>query len=888
MKLTNLGWGQRIQKVYKLKITSVTMLNKRGWFNFSLAFLVSFVFFSFLFLSIVANADSTNQVWFSPAVGSSDFDELFDSSKLTTWETSRGLIDVFVVNEETVDSVDNLNGYDLLVGEGIEIALEVSVFGPGKCDGGDSASDTIGLINQIGGTGNSVSYLVMRRPLFDGRNFCKMNDEETANELDSYIDDISSHDSSIKIGELESYPIFNVDDLTSWNEILKDKNIDLDFFQLDVDMEFAEDWDNDNSLDISLGSDEIVFEWAKLPEDGGACFPADTIDVGPRAFIDSNGKVQVIASTSVSRRLIGNSLDSVAKDCSVIYRSERDTDHSHYSFSQYLSVPYTLDGSNIYILTQDKYAETGGDFWVSLTLFSSSNIGVSYSMVGADGAHLVATPPYQYRLFENEPVGYFEPSNIIEKGGDYYSFFKVNNVSNQNSGTCLMRTADVTSPSSWEYLSSSGSTNNPIDPYPTEPSRPVDYTCFPIEFSKISNMSASITWNSYLGKYILVDYSSLNGVDGFYYSLSNDLLVWSDRKLLMATTGNKKYYPAMIEETILEIGGEEILGARNFEVTRRTPYLYFVEWIDEAGENRNRNLIRKQITFNKEKGAVGSDLEDISDYFSDENIDFGVVITANHYDSNTNSNYYDDAIDFSNDVYDAIGAPDQIIFRSEYTDIPVNLPEGTSTKSHTKLIIDSWITFGGNVSEGNDTSPVCGNGILESGEQCDDGNTISNDGCSSACQNESTGGTQINWNLNLDAQPSYTITTAVGGILNIISGGKQYTLDITEAGTQTITFKISGTSYDSFITLLLDKGLKIDFDKDGNNDALFILDSISPSGESIILISKISSVSTSGNEVSSWKIWTFIGIVILIALIILIVLLRKLKVGSDDRRAAYV
>lgn len=31
---------------------------------------------------------------------------------------------------------------------------------------------------------------------------------------------------------------------------------------------------------------------------------------------------------------------------------------------------------------------------------------------------------------------------------------------------------------------------------------------------------------------------------------------------------------------------------------------------------------------------------------------------------------------------------------------------------------------------------VCGNGVLESGEECDDGNTFNNDGCSSVCTNE--------------------------------------------------------------------------------------------------------------------------------------------------------
>ena len=34
------------------------------------------------------------------------------------------------------------------------------------------------------------------------------------------------------------------------------------------------------------------------------------------------------------------------------------------------------------------------------------------------------------------------------------------------------------------------------------------------------------------------------------------------------------------------------------------------------------------------------------------------------------------------------------------------------------------------------TSPVCGNGILEPGEECDDGNLISGDGCSSDCKKE--------------------------------------------------------------------------------------------------------------------------------------------------------
>jgi len=35
--------------------------------------------------------------------------------------------------------------------------------------------------------------------------------------------------------------------------------------------------------------------------------------------------------------------------------------------------------------------------------------------------------------------------------------------------------------------------------------------------------------------------------------------------------------------------------------------------------------------------------------------------------------------------------------------------------------------------------PICGNGVIEAGEECDDGNTVSGDGCSATCQTEVPG-----------------------------------------------------------------------------------------------------------------------------------------------------
>ena len=45
---------------------------------------------------------------------------------------------------------------------------------------------------------------------------------------------------------------------------------------------------------------------------------------------------------------------------------------------------------------------------------------------------------------------------------------------------------------------------------------------------------------------------------------------------------------------------------------------------------------------------------------------------------------------------------------------------------------------GGGPGGGSDTGPACGNGVVEAGEVCDDGNANNGDGCSSSCQTENT------------------------------------------------------------------------------------------------------------------------------------------------------
>lgn len=68
---------------------------------------------------------------------------------------------------------------------------------------------------------------------------------------------------------------------------------------------------------------------------------------------------------------------------------------------------------------------------------------------------------------------------------------------------------------------------------------------------------------------------------------------------------------------------------------------------------------------------------------------------------------------------------------------PSTLTPGANTFVNTSFITSQE---GLNMSDNStfiiNYTPVCGNNILDSGEQCDDGNTLNGDGCSSSCQNE--------------------------------------------------------------------------------------------------------------------------------------------------------
>jgi hypothetical protein len=57
---------------------------------------------------------------------------------------------------------------------------------------------------------------------------------------------------------------------------------------------------------------------------------------------------------------------------------------------------------------------------------------------------------------------------------------------------------------------------------------------------------------------------------------------------------------------------------------------------------------------------------------------------------------------------------------------------------------DGCCPSGCSANNDNDCAPTCGNGVVETGEECDDGNKVSGDGCNATCKVESVCGTPAN------------------------------------------------------------------------------------------------------------------------------------------------
>lgn len=351
------------------------------------------------------------------------------------------------------------------------------------------------------------------------------------------------------------------------------------------------------------GGPEMVFDWSQ-----DACSPMEEADLPTRAFRDARGRVQLFLSHYDNYRMVGRTLGRVRPNCHPSMLSPEDPDPSRYRDRRWLASFFTQDGRHVWALVHDEYQGNHHPgrcpersyypcWYNAITLARSSDGGRTFTQATSPPP-LVAGAPYRYRHGIG-PVGVFAPSNLVKRGRYLYVLARVRDPG-RPPGACLIRSGSIAKRGSWRAWDGDGFGAEFTDPYRSPP-RPY-VGCEPISPDEISEMTESLTFNTALDRYLLVGIAGPVGQRrrprerGVYFSLSEDLIHWSPRRLILASPTLHSYrcggvspiaYPSLIDPSS---------RSRTFGTTGRHPYLYFTKLhYRNCQKTADRDLMRIRL-----------------------------------------------------------------------------------------------------------------------------------------------------------------------------------------------------------------------------------------------------------------------------------------------------
>ena len=371
---------------------------------------------------------------------------------------------------------------------------------------------------------------------------------------------------------------------------------------------------------VTFGAKEVVFDYTTdhcpdLVVPGKPPLFLDSPDQPTRFVRAEDGSLVLINGLYFSR---GKDFESLKRDCSQppFVTAYLSTPESYQNDEMLWSVYREGDRWHGLIHNEfhDPVASTcrPGDlspsnpcWYNSITYAVSTDGGRSFSKPNAP-AHVVAPAPIawvppteQASYYYSE--GYYSPTNIVRgNDGYYYALMSATPVPLEG-GWCAMRTPQLGDPASWRAWDGTGFNLRMTSPYVTGSAAPA---CQPLQ----KNMaSGHLVYSTYIGRYVQVAQSQqwIGGrmVCGIYFSLSSDLVHWSEEQLLAETNAfegcsltpgdpdvletTRQMYSSIIDHADTTI---------NFERTGANAYLYYTR-LNDGG--LDRDIVRVPITFTR-------------------------------------------------------------------------------------------------------------------------------------------------------------------------------------------------------------------------------------------------------------------------------------------------
>jgi hypothetical protein len=262
---------------------------------------------------------------------------------------------------------------------------------------------------------------------------------------------------------------------------------------------------------------------------------------------------------------------------------------------------HTADGVHVVALAHEKYhGKSGSSCNTELSpsaCWRSSIIEISSKDGGRtfrrDGVALVASSPYRYDA-GTEQAGYFNPSNIIERGAFLYVFIWAAADREQRQGPCLLRRPTAGGAADWRAWDGNDFSVRFADPYREEIANPARHVCVPI--TGVASEITSVV-EAPDGRLIAVTPTTRGDeagrVPGVYWIESVDFVTWSPPELLLSVPLLQHHgcdeaeaysYPSLLDPES---------PSPAYTTTGKRPWLYLVEVpLIDCRAGPERNLLR--------------------------------------------------------------------------------------------------------------------------------------------------------------------------------------------------------------------------------------------------------------------------------------------------------
>ena len=390
-----------------------------------------------------------------------------------------------------------------------------------------------------------------------------------------------------------------------------------------------------------IGSEEDFWVW-----ETDTCTYTMTPDGSVRAYRDSNDKIIVSLPHYENYRLTGTSFDNLTSDCNVILSSNWNTDPSKHDSQHWLGGGYTEDGINVYALVHNENssrtsdAEAGEYYSTSIVYYSSSDGGSTWTRPSDYVVYSESDNTTGYTFNDVGHIGVEGKSNIIKHDGYYYTLIEtnlieVNNGRASQSLTYIIRTNDLSDPNSWRGWDGTGYNVALGDRY----NETINTNSFAhlnkgtVWEGNVAYHNENLLYSNYFEKFMIVGFGQFNNKNGVYYTLSDDLIHWSQR-ILVKTWDSDDYIVGETDTRERSNSQYRVSYAgvvdhnstdRNFNTVGQEAYLYWTENQPNGGAPTcpnglscgayDRKIKRQKIKFTKREVSEfivdgAGDLED--------------------------------------------------------------------------------------------------------------------------------------------------------------------------------------------------------------------------------------------------------------------------------------